>query len=70
MKTGLIASRYAQALYEFASDYKMEDEIYKGMKILEKSFTLNRELNAVLRNPLLKRELKKQLIITAYGGEV
>jgi len=70
MKEGLIASRYAKALYEFASDSKKEEEIYKGMKMLEKSFSLNKELNVVLRNPLLKKELKKQLIITAYGGEI
>jgi len=69
MQTGLIASRYAKALYEFASEMNAQEIVFAIFQTLEKSFSANAELAQALKNPLLTRETKKQLIQFACGNK-
>jgi F-type H+-transporting ATPase subunit delta len=70
MKTGLIASRYARALFQFAVDRQAEDKVFENIRLVEKILSETTQLKLVLKNPLLGKDVKKQLVITACGGKV
>lgn len=70
MNTGLIASRYAKALFEFATDRQAEVQVYDEITNLVKSFSLNSKLKVALNNPMLDNNAKKQLLIAATGGHI
>jgi len=48
MNTGLISSRYALALYEFAQQQNAEDRVYDEAKLLAKSFVKFNDLRLCL----------------------
>jgi len=58
MNTGLISSRYALALYEFAQQQNAEDRVYDEAKLLAKSFVKFNDLSPVLDNPVLGKNQK------------
>jgi len=70
MNTGLISSRYALALFEFAQESNATDSIYKEVKTLLSSFSKYKELNIMLNNPILSQKQKHETLIMAMGGSV
>lgn len=70
MNTGLISSRYALALYEFAQQQNAEDRVYDEAKLLAKSFVKFNDLRPVLDNPVLGKTQKKQIILLAMSNAV
>jgi F-type H+-transporting ATPase subunit delta len=70
MKTGLIASRYARALFQFAADRQAEDKVFEDIRMVEKILSEIAQLKSALKNPLLGKDVKKQLLITSCGGKV
>ncbi|MDR2475484.1 MAG: F0F1 ATP synthase subunit delta [Bacteroidales bacterium] len=67
MDNGKIATRYAKALLEHATEKHQEDRLYEEMKTLASSFALQPGLQHVLENPTIKAEDKQTLITTAAG---
>ncbi len=51
MNQGLIPSRYAKALFEFASEKKADRRIYDLMHALESSFASEPSLQQAVGNP-------------------
>lgn len=70
MNTGLISSRYALAFIDFAQEGNASDSIYLEVKNLLKSFSLYKELNNMLHNPILSQSQKHETIRIAMGGSV
>lgn len=70
METGTISSRYAKALYSLAKENREEDRVYKDMKMLSQSFSLEPKLKVVLGNPIISENEKAKLLIAAGGIEV
>lgn len=70
MNVGIISMRYAKALIGYAQDNKVEDEVYKEMKILSDNFINHPELRFTLDNPMLKSKEKLALISNAAGIDV
>ena len=68
MDEGLISRRYAKALLKYAQDQGCADRIYDESKNFEKAFTQHPEVEKALQNPVLKREEKERLIVSATGG--
>ncbi len=67
MNDGLIPQRYAKALYKLAVERGNAAKVYEEMKTVADSFAANPGLQKVLSNPFVKREDKKQLLLTAAG---
>jgi F-type H+-transporting ATPase subunit delta len=67
---GTLSTRYARALYAYATDNNEEEKVYDEMKFLSNGFLSVPELKKFLQNPILSQEIKLQALETASGGNV
>lgn len=70
MDIGSISTRYAKALLSYAKDEKTESLVYLEMICLSKSFFEFEDLKKILNNPIVSKESKIKLLISASGIEV
>ena len=70
MDIGVISVRYARALLDSAVAMKLDEAVYQEMQILCKSFLDVPDFRFTIDNPMLAKDKKLQLIITACGGKV
>lgn len=68
MSLGMVATRYARALLEYAKDNKVEDKVFAEMKILSRSYREVPELRTTMDNPVLDSQSKFSLICAAAGN--
>jgi len=69
MDIGVISVRYARALLKIANDAKIEDAVYQQMLLLAKSFIEVPNLRQTIDNPMLSKDKKEMLLLTAAGGD-
>ena len=69
MDIGIISVRYARALLKSALDAKLDGQVYQEMQLLAKSFVEVPELRHTIDNPMLAKEKKETLLLTAIGGD-
>ena len=67
MDIGVISVRYARALLKSATDAKIEDAVYAEMQQLAKSYIEVPQLRFTIDNPMLSKEEKETLLLTAIG---
>lgn len=67
MKGVKAASRYAKSLLSLAIEQKSLDAAYNDMKLIDDTCDQSRELQALLKSPVIKAD-KKQAIMTALFG--
>lgn len=70
MNVGIISVRYAKALLEYAVVCKAEDEVYREMLTLSRSFVIESALRRALENPVLSTKEKFSLLCNAAGTKV
>ena len=70
MDLGVISVRYARALLKSSAEAKLEDEVYHEMQTLAKSYISVPELRFTIDNPMLAKDKKEDILITACGGKV
>ena len=69
MDIGVISVRYACALLKSATEKKVGDLVYKDMLTLSESYVRVPQLRFTIDNPMLSKDKKKLLILTACGAE-
>ena len=69
MDIGVISVRYARALLKSATDQKLEDAVYQDMQLLAKSYIDVPQLRQTIAGPMLSKEKKAELLLTAVGGK-
>lgn len=69
MNQGLIPSRYAKALFEYASEKGADERVYKLMQTLERSFVAEPSMQQVVANPFVPAPDKVKLLTSAAGAE-
>ena len=69
MDIGVISVRYARALLKSATDAKLEDSVYREMQLLAKSYVEVPQLRHTIDNPMLSKDNKEMLLVTATGGD-
>ena len=69
MDIGVIAVRYARALLKSAVEQKLDDAVYQEMQLLAKSYVDVPQLRQTIDNPMLSKEKKEALLLTAVGGD-
>ena len=69
MDLGLISVRYARALLKAGTEAKLENDVYKEMQSLSESYVNVAELKFTMDNPMLSKDDKEQLFLTAVGGK-
>ena len=67
MDIGVISVRYARALLKSATDAKIEDAVYAEMQQLAKSYVDVPQLRFTIDNPMLSKDKKEALLVTATG---
>lgn len=67
MNLGLIPVRYAAALFDFAETSNAQEIVYRNAMQLAESLAHSKELHNALENPVLSKENKRKVILTASG---
>ena len=67
MDIGVISIRYARALLRSATDARLEDKVYQEMMTVAKSYLDVPALRQTIDNPMLAKEKKESLLVTAAG---
>lgn len=65
MNAGIVATRYAKAIYEFALEKGEEKLVYEGFTILINNFSKFPELGIVLNDPTVSAIQKSEVLLTA-----
>ena len=66
----MISVRYARALLKAGIETGQSEQVYKDMQTLAGEYVSVPELAAAIHNPMLSREQKKSLFMTAVGGKL
>ena len=69
MDIGIISVRYARALLKSALDANIDVQVYQEMQLLGKCYIEVPELRHTIDNPMLDKEKKQTLLLTAVGGD-
>ena len=69
MDIGVISVRYARALLKSATDAGKEDKVYQEMLTLAKSYLDVPLLRHTIDNPMLSKDKKEALLLTACGAK-
>ena len=67
MDIGVISVRYARALLKSATDQQLETKVYQEMMTLAKSYLEVPLLRQTIDNPMLSKDKKEKLLLTATG---
>ena len=68
MDIGVISVRYARALLKSATAQKQDDAVYQDMQRLAKSYIDVPQLRPAIASPMLAKDSKEQLLLTASGS--
>jgi len=68
MDIGVISVRYARALLKSATDAKVENQVYAQMQLLVRCYLELPALRQTIDNPMLSKDKKQALLLTAVGG--
>ena len=69
MDIGIIAKRYAKALFAFASENHDEQTVYQAMLNLVNSYQKVEQLHPTLLNPVLTPEKQKAILLASSVGD-
>lgn len=69
MDIGVISVRYARALLKCSSEAGLEERVYQDMQILSRNYIDVPELRTTIDNPMLAKDSKRKLLLTAAGKE-
>ncbi|MBQ7941400.1 MAG: ATP synthase F1 subunit delta [Muribaculaceae bacterium] len=69
MNDGLIPNRYAKALYKYAHEQGVTEEVYLQMKRLSESYEALPELKKTVDNPFLPVADREKVLLSASGAE-
>ena len=67
MDIGVISVRYARALLKSATEQQLDDAVYQEMQLLAKSYIDVPQLRQTIDNPMLSKDKKEALLLTAVG---
>ncbi|GHV45943.1 ATP synthase subunit delta [Bacteroidia bacterium] len=70
MNEGLIPSRYAKALLQYAHKQRAEDAVYQQALQITKICKADRRVHSILSNPVLSKQNKVQIIRTIAGNSI
>ncbi|MBC5775820.1 ATP synthase F1 subunit delta [Pontibacter sp. KCTC 32443] len=65
-----VASRYAKSLIELAAEKGVLEQVHEDMKLFTNVVTRNRDLQLLLRNPIVKSDKKLAVINGVFKGKV
>ncbi|AQG77966.1 ATP synthase F1 subunit delta [Spirosoma montaniterrae] len=70
MAVATVASRYAKSLLDLAKEQGITDTLYADMKFFRNTLTDNRQLNLILKNPIVRAEKKNAIVKSVFGNRL
>ncbi|HWR44368.1 F0F1 ATP synthase subunit delta [Sporomusa sp.] len=70
MLTNQLATKYAQAIYEIASEKAMLDNVEKQLKLVEATIAGHADLATLMYHPLVPAPAKKETIGRVFAGDL
>jgi F-type H+-transporting ATPase subunit delta len=68
MKNPKLSSRYAKALFDFAGEKNQIEEVFGDLQLFANTLKENRELQMLLRNPVVPPNQKHQIFESVFNG--
>ena len=68
MKNPKLSSRYAKALYDFAGEKDQVEEVYADLRLFSDTLKGSRELQVMLRNPVIHPNQKHKIFESIFNG--
>ena len=68
MKNPKLSSRYAKALFDFAGEKNQEEEVLGDLKLFANTLKENRDLQVLLRNPVVEPSQKHHIFESVFDG--
>lgn len=68
MKNPKLSSRYAKALFDFAGEKNQVEEVHGDLQLFANTLKENRELQVLLRNPVVQPHQKHQVFERIFNG--
>ena len=68
MKNPKLSNRYAKALFDFAGEKNQIEEVYGDLKLFAGTLSENRELQLLLRDPVVPSNQKHQIFESVFNG--
>lgn len=68
MKNPKLSSRYAKALFDFAGEKNQIEEVNEDLLLFSNTLKENRELQMLLRNPVIESHQKHQIFESIFNG--
>jgi len=68
MKNPKLSSRYAKALFDFAGEKNQVEEVCGDLRLFSDTLKENRELQMLLRNPVVEPHQKHQIFESIFNG--
>ena len=68
MKNPKLSSRYAKALYDFAGERNQIEEVFGDLQLFANTLKENRELQMLLRNPVVPPHQKHEIFESVFNG--
>ena len=66
----IVASRYAEALFQVGEDSKSTEKLYNELKAVVDIININKEFANILKSPIVSKEDKKSLITNVFGAQL
>ncbi|MGF7214631.1 F-type H+-transporting ATPase subunit delta [Spirosoma lacussanchae] len=67
MAVASVAARYAKSLLDLAKEQGITDVLYEDMKLFRDTLSKNRQLNLILKNPIVRAEKKNSIVKQVFG---
>ena len=64
----IIASRYAEALFQVGEESNSTEKLYNELKAVVDIINVNKEFSNILKSPIVSKEEKKTLITNIFGS--
>ena len=68
MKNPKLSNRYAKALFDFAGEKNQIEEVFGDLRLFANTLKENRELQLMLRNPVIEPHQKHQIFESIFDG--
>ena len=70
MRQVIVASRYAKSLLLLAGEKGVDGEIYENMKLVADTCDENRDLDLLLKSPIVKADKKISILEAIFKGKL
>lgn len=70
MAEARVASRYVKSLLGLAEEQKLLDKVYQDMRLFTKVCDENRSFSIMLRSPVIRHDMKRQIMAKLFTGKV